>query len=127
MSSSRRRSVLAVILAVVTVGTSAAAWADDGGNAQRPYLALGDSVVFGAAPEVARSESRPAASEGANVHSTRARVRARPQASGESGTEVRDRQRGEAKSSSADVSRTRARRPDGLRRVRGHATALPQV
>jgi lysophospholipase L1-like esterase len=44
MSSSRRRmSVLAVILAVVTVGTSAAGWADD----NRPYLALGDSVVFG--------------------------------------------------------------------------------
>jgi lysophospholipase L1-like esterase len=44
MSSSRRRmSVLAVILVVVTVGTSAVAWAEDG----RPYLALGDSVVFG--------------------------------------------------------------------------------
>jgi hypothetical protein len=48
MSSSRRRmSVLAVIVAVVSVGTSVAAWADDGQDGHRPYLALGDSVVFG--------------------------------------------------------------------------------
>jgi lysophospholipase L1-like esterase len=40
-------SVLAVILAVFTVGTSVAAWADDGQDGYRPYLALGDSVVFG--------------------------------------------------------------------------------
>lgn len=48
MSSSRRRmSVLAVIVAVVTAGTSVVAWADDGQDGRRPYLALGDSVVFG--------------------------------------------------------------------------------
>ena len=46
-SSHRRMSVLAVILAVVTVGASAAAWADDHPGTHRPYLALGDSVVFG--------------------------------------------------------------------------------
>jgi lysophospholipase L1-like esterase len=40
-------SVLAVIVAVVTIGTSVAAWADDDRDAHRPYLALGDSVVFG--------------------------------------------------------------------------------
>lgn len=45
--SARRMSVLAVILAVVTVGTSVASWADDGQDGHRPYLALGDSVVFG--------------------------------------------------------------------------------
>lgn len=48
MSSSRRRmSVLAVVVAVVTVGTSVAAWADHGQDGHRPYLALGDSVAFG--------------------------------------------------------------------------------
>ena len=46
-SSHRRMSVLAVMLAVVTVGASAAAWADDDPDTHRPYLALGDSVVFG--------------------------------------------------------------------------------
>jgi lysophospholipase L1-like esterase len=40
-------SVLAVIVAVITVGTSGAAWADHGQDGHRPYLALGDSVVFG--------------------------------------------------------------------------------
>ena len=48
MSSSRRRiSVLAVIVVVVTVGGAAAAWADHDNDGRRPYLALGDSVVFG--------------------------------------------------------------------------------
>jgi lysophospholipase L1-like esterase len=46
-SSQRTMSVLAVVLVVVTVGTSAAAWADDNPDTHRPYLALGDSVVFG--------------------------------------------------------------------------------
>jgi len=40
-------SVLAVMLAVVRVGASAAAWADDDPDTHRPYLALSDSVVFG--------------------------------------------------------------------------------
>jgi lysophospholipase L1-like esterase len=40
-------SVLAVIVAVIKVGTSGAAWADHGQDGHRPYLALGDSVVFG--------------------------------------------------------------------------------
>lgn len=48
MSSSRRKmSVLAVILVVLTVGATVAAWADDDKDGHRPYLALGDSVVFG--------------------------------------------------------------------------------
>jgi lysophospholipase L1-like esterase len=48
MSSSRgRTSVLAVIVAVVTIGASVAAWADDDRDGHKPYLALGDSVVFG--------------------------------------------------------------------------------
>src|SRR5215470_9155782 len=48
MASSRRMmSVLTVVVAVVTIGTSVAAWADDDRDSHRPYLALGDSVVFG--------------------------------------------------------------------------------
>ena len=50
MPSSRlRTSVLAVTVAVVAVGTATAAWAEDNreASASRPYLALGDSVVFG--------------------------------------------------------------------------------
>jgi lysophospholipase L1-like esterase len=46
-SSHRTMSVLAVLLAVVTVWASPAAWAEDNRDAHRPYLALGDSVVFG--------------------------------------------------------------------------------
>jgi lysophospholipase L1-like esterase len=43
LSSRLRISVLAVTVAVVMAGAATAAWADD----NRPYLALGDSVVFG--------------------------------------------------------------------------------
>jgi lysophospholipase L1-like esterase len=50
MPSSRLRiSVLAVTVAVVMAGPATAAWAEDNREASkhRPYLALGDSVVFG--------------------------------------------------------------------------------
>lgn len=46
-SSHQRMSMLAIVLAVVTVVAPAVAWADDDSDSHRPYLALGDSVVFG--------------------------------------------------------------------------------
>ncbi len=50
MSSSHLRiSMLAVTMAVVMAGVATAAWAEDSraASARPPYLALGDSVVFG--------------------------------------------------------------------------------